>query len=982
MTRIELIPYEISGLQRYSEALNQDSDDRMVVERIGQCLELFFKAICVRDFGIAHNSPQINEPLAFLNSKDFFGKKIFFKERIYLKREKKHEIVTREKWQDAFPSSKIITRTFESLTVLYNSAKHTTYPLSVKHAKNAIASIQVILRWYFCEHYDYRNLSLSIEQSKLIETFLEDDNEKIRELYFKYIEAECGKIQFDGLSNINSGSAIRETLEKSYVPLGLLKREINKEDDFDDIVQRETIDNLLSQIGRVLILGEAGVGKSTLLKSISLACIDPDRGKNIFGNWEHSRLFPIYVRCRDLNEKSTWTITEIIDGLAAWALIHSTESFKLKKIVIEEIRKEQAVLIFDGIDEINEDNRRRQFINQLARFLEITPSIKAIVSSREFGMRKPDGSFYLTEHLAPYRIPPLNKDEIVLFNTRWYSILSEITNTDYSEKSIKMANQICGSSARHLAKNPLILTQLLLVERANGELLTDKNSLFQETINLLINEWNVEAHGQIALDYEETEIQLASIAYWMTKYEVQTIKETDLREALKEARKHIPRILDYSISEFVRRVEARTGLLRAIGNSQFEFIHLSFQEFLAARAIVNGYVPDDDDFLAKIANPVGEGLIVWNVHIDLVSQLSDEERESHIANIISFSNEITAEERERFKYVTRFFNDSPAEGLTGEDIDDFVRLAEKHSPLLVLGRYISDGVKMSPDLLRLSIDTFIKNYAVEFSFNRAIIQAIISLNAKSLFKERLTAFFGGEYDDSFIRSLIEAAINFGFKKEEDYQDMEAFFLEVESDIKDADKVSKCIGLSKLYPDCELIDIRLACVDEGVSEVAISEWKRNHERIFETILKEISFEDSHFVCFVSAFLYNRVEWFQAVLPEDYAKILTKIWFTEIQTGGNPGMRYIVGSALSKILKPGLDLGVEIKIDTLEQIMLSENDHSYSKIDKVIAVYLGVILGVKWENINPIQDYFKGLHNSSSKRLFAKELGITLENPSSE
>ena len=152
-----------------------------------------------------------------------------------------------------------------------------------------------------------------------------------------------------------------------------------------------------------------------------------------------------------------------------------------------------------------------------------------------------------------------------------------------------------------LAENPLLLTTLLFVKRWAGYLPTKRSVLYQEMIKLLLVTWNVEGHSQ--LEIEEAEPQLAYLAFWMMNNKKQTIREEELTNCLVDARNQLPEILGYtnvSPSEFIKRVELRSSLLIMSGHKRlesgnitqiYEYLHLSFQEYLCSKAIVKGYVP-------------------------------------------------------------------------------------------------------------------------------------------------------------------------------------------------------------------------------------------------------------------------------------------------------------------------------------------------------------------------------------------------------
>jgi predicted NACHT family NTPase len=179
------------------------------------------------------------------------------------------------------------------------------------------------------------------------------------------------------------------------------------------------------------------------------------------------------------------------------------------------------------------------------------------------------------------------------------------------EEAEKLAKTICESDrVRQLAKNPLLLTTLLLVKRWVGQLPTRRSVLYGKALEVLLMTWNVEGHQPMELD--EAIPQLAFIAFTMMKEGIQRISLRRLNEVLTLAREQMPEVLGYtrnSVAEFIKRIEYRSSLLMLSGYDvedgtlvpMYEFRHLTFQEYLTARAIVEGYYTGrkDGDTLPK-----------------------------------------------------------------------------------------------------------------------------------------------------------------------------------------------------------------------------------------------------------------------------------------------------------------------------------------------------------------------------------------------
>ena len=156
-------------------------------------------------------------------------------------------------------------------------------------------------------------------------------------------------------------------------------------------------------------------------------------------------------------------------------------------------------------------------------------------------------------------------------------------------------------SLRRLAENPLLLTMLLVVKHGAGRLPPDRVSLYGRAVEVLLNTWNIKGHDP--LNPKEAVPQLAFVAFQLMREGKQTATEKELLILLEEAREKVPQIGRYakdSPQEFLKRVELRSSLLleagrQADGNGTvpfYQFRHLTFQEYLAAVAAVEGHYID------------------------------------------------------------------------------------------------------------------------------------------------------------------------------------------------------------------------------------------------------------------------------------------------------------------------------------------------------------------------------------------------------
>jgi hypothetical protein len=435
--------------------------------------------------------------------------------------------------------------------------------------------------------------------------------------YFKYLAEECGGITLEGLPADQEVGSRRIDLENIFVPLYLEEVLEHKEgvslpveEEPEKVTQkdRHPVGKILSENSRLAILASPGGGKTTLLKRLVLAYAFPERSELINDNLPKRSWFPLLIRCRQLSNLVESTITDALNGIVKRAEITDLDTVFML-LVKESLRSGNALLLIDGLDEISNEGDRLAFIHQLCTFLAVYPTVNVIVTSREAGFRVVGGA--LSGHCKHYKIADFDDEDIKNLTQLWHKVVVGDTQEVRLEAE-NLAKTICESDrVRRLAQNPLLLTTLLLVKRWIGQLPTRRSVLYGKAIEVLLMTWNVQGHEP--LDTDEVIPQLAFIAFAMMKDGVQRISSKRLRELLVLSRNQMPEVLGYAkvgIPEFIQRVELRSSLLILSGHEiedgtlyqMYEFQHLTFQEYLTAKAAVDGYYPNrsNDDTLLKI----------------------------------------------------------------------------------------------------------------------------------------------------------------------------------------------------------------------------------------------------------------------------------------------------------------------------------------------------------------------------------------------
>ncbi len=547
--------------------------------------------------------------------------------------------------------------------------------------------------------------------------------------YFKYLEKELGEIQFEGMPTDKEAGSVKVELENIFVPLGYYKN-----DDKNNIL---TIDDVLSS-NKVAILAKPGGGKSTLIRRIALAYAYPSRRMKVDDGLPNKEWFPIYIRCRDLGEEANNGVLEIISSIVKRAEIR-IHKHAFDSIVEDYLQNGNVLLLIDGLDEIANEKNRISFVNQLRTFVAIYPTTRLLITSREAGFRAVANT--LSGYCANYSIANLQEEQIRKLSLKWHqAILGECKEAEIEAK--KVCDIILADDRiMSLAQNPLLLTTLLFVKRWVGYLPTKKCQLYEEMIKLLLVTWNAVAHEK--LDMDETEPQLAYIAYRMTLQGKQKITKDKLAKYIIEARKELPELLGYttlSPSKFIEQVEERSSLLIQLGLEEdkrgklvpsYEFSHLSFQEYLTAKAVVEGWIPDADK--TAIKDVVNEHLLQehWKEVIPMIAVLSGRQSRIIIESLL----------QECENLENRFKN-----GIISRE-----ELRENIVPFH-LANCVASEVPISVDMLEKAINFIIKGMR---SIDRIIIRNSGFFHDSSIYDVILKSKYGEKYSNIINNKLFE-----------------------------------------------------------------------------------------------------------------------------------------------------------------------------------------------------------------------------------
>ena len=434
----------------------------------------------------------------------------------------------------------------------------------------------------------------------------------VMEHYRRWLSEECGYIQLDGLPADANISPKKLELEQLFVPLRAILPSQNILQEPNHRLPIQQIGDLLTDYKHLALLAAPGGGKSTLLKRLATAYAFPGRLDQIEDGLPAREWLPLFLRCRDFREQAEQPILTLLAAIPSRMNMPAKEAEAFNQVVLKALRNGQILLLVDGLDEISDEKARKIFAHNLRVFLSVYPQIGMVATSREAGYRLVAG--VIADTCQHARLAPFDQQDVLRLCVQWNIQVGKDT-PQVREEAKQLALDIWHNPRiKSLAENPLLLTTLLVVKRWIGQLPRGRVALYNAAVKVLLMTWNVE--GFAPLEEDETITQLSYVACAMMEAGIQRISYRRLLGLLQAARRELQAELQearITASEFIKRVEYRSSLLMRTGQEVvdgelqdvYEFRHLTFQEYLAARGYASGEHPgrNDEEKLVNVLAP-------------------------------------------------------------------------------------------------------------------------------------------------------------------------------------------------------------------------------------------------------------------------------------------------------------------------------------------------------------------------------------------
>ncbi len=368
---------------------------------------------------------------------------------------------------------------------------------------------------------------------------------------------------------------------------------------------------LLNRHDGLVVLGDPGAGKTTFIKYLALREAASEKRERM------PVLIPLSAYANALAERDNISLGQFMENYYRDLL---DAPVPMGEILRRALDAGKALVLMDGLDEVQSLEGRMLVVGRVENFFNYhrKKGNKFVVTSRIVGYREARPS---AEGLAECTLVDFGEKEIEAFVKNWTKAMEKaaVDSDALSAREAKRQEEELMLAVKNnpgvagLASNPLLLTILALMKRQGVALPERRVELYHRYTEVLLKQWNL-ARGldrpyATGLDLVETVNVLAPLALWMheTSPGVGLVRKADILNRLTEIyRERGERQPERAAETFLKDVRTHTALLLERGQGMYGFIHLTFQEYLAAVGLAQKGQLNIEKMVEVLAEHVGD----------------------------------------------------------------------------------------------------------------------------------------------------------------------------------------------------------------------------------------------------------------------------------------------------------------------------------------------------------------------------------------
>lgn len=396
----------------------------------------------------------------------------------------------------------------------------------------------------------------------------------------------------------------------------------------DDLWQRMSIKQPAA-----VIQGFPGMGKSTLLSRLTLHMARRSLGRSdpYMPQLLDPPLIPIFLSLGDYAYEFANA-----PGLSLSAYLN----IALNRLNIQDVnlllykhmKSGECLIMLDGLDEISDSEIRYRIQESIKTFIleqrstseETSDFNRFLITSRVAGydqMAFPEYPHYVLAELSAEQVEDFLPRWCRANVRRYYdsTVISQSEkNEAIAQEAARMANALSSAirdqqGAHDLAENPLLLTLLAVMQQNSIELPKQRVELYHAVTLTLLENRNIAK--KLAIIPEAQAMQrLGPLAFQMQEKGNSFASGSEVIASLKQAVRiegGTDEDISLEVKNFLNRIRERTGLFVQRTGDYYGFFHRTFQEYFAARFMLNKIKRDSASAINELVNKARRRDDLW-----------------------------------------------------------------------------------------------------------------------------------------------------------------------------------------------------------------------------------------------------------------------------------------------------------------------------------------------------------------------------------
>ncbi|WP_328829782.1 NACHT domain-containing protein [Streptomyces sp. NBC_00252] len=340
----------------------------------------------------------------------------------------------------------------------------------------------------------------------------------------------------------------------------------------------QRVNDLLADRPRILLRGEAGAGKTTLVWWLaahsSVGTLGPELA-------DLNHLVPFVVPLRNLRAQGRAFPKPAELPLAAELQVDNPPEGWARRV----LESGRGLLLIDGLDEVPREDRKAA-ASWLSEFLHRFPETRCMATVRPLAVEE---SWLTEEGFDELRLLPMRDPDIQTFVAAWHR--AAVGDRDeLAGLELDLNRQLARNPAlRDLARTPLLCAVICALHHRNRGLLPDNRwALYRSALAMLLGsrdkQRQIGAAEGITLSVENQQQLLQRIAVWLVRGGQTQLSHEEAFEQISLALKGMARVRKSATpKQLLIHLLNRSGLLQERSQDAIQFIHRTFQDYLAAK---------------------------------------------------------------------------------------------------------------------------------------------------------------------------------------------------------------------------------------------------------------------------------------------------------------------------------------------------------------------------------------------------------------